>query len=582
MEKNWDLNFLYKSFDEKYNNDLKELENLINQLNNIVSENRQDNLLFLENILDKLEKITTLEYELINYASLVSSTDVNNNEAQVYLSKISDIANLMTGSMVDFSRRIKRINLSELSNKSAIIKRNYFVLENIKKDAKYLLSKKEEELYAKLSQLASSSWSDLQSLATANLVVDYNNEKYTLSQIRNLAYSEDADVRKSAYEAELASYEKVADFVAMALSNIKREVNIMSKLKGYKSVIEKTLISSHMDIKTLNALISSIKESRKYFAKYLKAKAKYLSNNKSLPFYDLFARCGKYDKKFTYEEACNLVIDAFNSYSTKLGDFAKRAIENNWIDVYPKSGKVGGAFCANIPSKNESRVLTNFDGSLSSVFTLAHELGHAYHGDIISAHTPLNWDYPMELAETASIFCETIMNNYLLSKVTNKEERLAILENNLQDDTQVLIDILSRYLFEQKLIAAACVPLNKESLKEMMLEAQKEAYLDGLDSDKLHPYMWLCKGHYYSAGLNFYNFPYAFGLLYGKGLYSLYKQDKQNFLKKYDDMLLATCTMSAEQCAGTLGIDITKKDFWLLSIKDIKNTIDEVCKLLKS
>src|SRR5690606_28676188 len=245
-------------------------------------------------------------------------------------------------------------------------------------------------------------------------------------------------------------------------------------------------------------------------ANYLKAKATYFGHEKGLPWYDMFAPVGSLNKTYTYDEAKDLAFNAFNSFSPKLGGFAKQSFDLNWIDVYPKKGKRGGAFCSNQPQIGQSRILLTFTGALDNVSTLAHELGHGYHGDIIKANAPLHWSYPMPLAETASIFCEAIMNDYLLKEVKDPNEKLSLLEMGLQGDTQVIIDILSRFMFESKVFESANRPISKHEMKKWMLDAQKEAYLDGLDHDNLHPYMWLVKGHYYSAGLNYYNFLYAF------------------------------------------------------------------------
>jgi oligoendopeptidase F len=218
----------------------------------------------------------------------------------------------------------------------------------------------------------------------------------------------------------------------------------------------------------------------------------------------------------------------------------------------------------------------NFTGSLSDVLTLAHELGHGYHGEIISNNAPLHWSYPMPLAETASIFCETIVNNHLLSSITNPKERLSVLENSLQGDTQVIVDILSRFIFESHLFEKATGPISKHQMKEMMVAAQKEAYGEGLDHQVLNAYMWLNKGHYYSAGLNFYNFPYAFGLLFGKGLYAQYLKNPEHFLTSYDDLLSLTTKTSVEEVAKSMHIDVTQKDFWIDSLEQVKKDIDEV------
>jgi pepF/M3 family oligoendopeptidase len=579
--KNWDLNDLYLGFDETYEKDLQAYEKLIDDYIAIINSDQSNPVAYLEAYLKKSEELSKLGRTLGSFVSLTMATDVTHKEAPAYMARLQKISRKSTADDVKFSRYLATLNLDELATKSEIIKDYLYLLKLSQEDAKHLLTEKEEVLYAKLRELSSSSWSQLQSVTTANLPVNYRGQDITLSEVRNLAYEADPSVRKDAFDAELKSFELIEDQVAMALSNIKREVVLMNELRGYPSALDKTLESSKMTKETLDAMISAMKDFRPHFEAYLQAKSHYLGHEGNLPFYDLFAPVGKLEKTYTYEEAQEIIKKAYYGYSKRLGDFATKAFEKNWIDVYPKKGKRGGAFCSNQPQLHQSRIMTNFTGSLSDVLTLAHELGHGYHGEVISSNKPLHWSYPMPLAETASIFCETIVNNHLLSEITDPKERLSVLENSLQGDTQVVIDILSRFIFESNLFDKASGPVTKHQMKQMMLDAQKEAYQNGLDHDILHPYMWLVKGHYYSAGLNFYNFPYAFGLLFGKGLYAQYLKDPNTFLKNYDDLLALTTKTSVEECAKSMGIDVTKKDFWIDSLNQVKKDIDEVIELMK-
>lgn len=576
---NWNLNDLYLGFDEKYKSDMSHLSNLIDEYKAFIVEEGHTDLKHVEGYILYQEKLTILARSLMSYASLVMSTDVSNQDAPVYLSMLQNIFRKSTVEDVKFTRFLATLDLDELSKHSKKIRQYLYILKKEQEDAKHLLTEKEEVLYSKMRELASGSWGRLQGITTANLPVQFRDKEITLSEVRNLAYDHDKDIRKDAYQAELKAYEAIDDQVALALSNIKREVTLMNELRGYESALERTLSQSRMSKETLDAMISSMMDYRPYFEKYLKAKAQYLGYPENLPFYDLFAPVGKLDKTYTYEQAQKLVVEGFNSYSKKLGDFASKAFANNWIDAFPKKGKRGGAFCSNQPQIKQSRIMSNFTGSLSDVLTLAHELGHGYHGDVISNNEPMHWSYPMPLAETASIFCETIVNNHLLSQIKNSKERLSVLENSLQSDTQVIIDILSRFIFETKLFEKSTGPISKEQMKEMMLESQKEAYLDGLDHEILHPYMWLNKSHYYSAGLNFYNFPYAFGLLFGKGLYAQYLKDPETFISNYDELLSLTTKTSVEEVAKSMHIDVTKKEFWKDSLDQVKKDIDEVCEL---
>ncbi|MCD4827147.1 MAG: M3 family oligoendopeptidase [Acholeplasmataceae bacterium] len=575
--KNWDLSDLYKGFDESYEKDLKKLENKIDDLKKYILYQKQENdTQYIEGYIKFDEEITILARTLGSFASLTMATNVNDENGPLYLAKLQQIFRKSTAEQVIFQRYLTTVDLDKAAEHSKAIRTYLYILKREQEDAKHLLSEKEEVLYAKMREFASSSWSQLHSLTTANLAVEYDEKEITLSEVRNMAYDSNPDVRKKAYEAELKAYEKIDDQVALGLSNIKREVTTLNELRGFDSALSKTLFQSKMTSETLNAMLSAMLEYRPHFAAYLKAKAKYLKHDRSLPFYDMFAPVGKLTKTYTYEEAQKIVKDAFYGYSKRLGDFATKAFDNNWVDPFPKKGKRGGAFCSNQPQIKQSRIMSNFTGSLSDVLTLAHELGHGYHGEVISNNKPLHWSYPMPLAETASIFCETIVNNYLLKQLTKDEEKLSVLENSLQGDTQVIVDILSRYIFETKLFEHANGPINKNQMKSWMTDAQKEAYQDGLDHDILHPYMWLNKGHYYSAGLNFYNFPYAFGLLFGKGLYATYLKDSDKFVNNYDDLLTLTTKTSVEETAKSMDIDVTSKDFWISSLEQVKKDIDEV------
>ncbi len=578
----WNLNDLYHGFDDVYEKDLKSLEDKMDDLKNYILYQKQENdQQYIEGYLKREEEIVKLSRSLAAFASLTMATDVNHEIAPKYMAKLQQIFRKVTAEQVIFQRYLASVDLDKVKEHSHIIRQYLYQLKKDQEDAKHMLSEKEEVLYAKMREFASSGWSQLHSITTANLGVDYEGKEITLSEIRNMAYENDKDVRKKAYEAELKAYEKIEDQVAFALSNIKREVTTMNELRGYESALSKTLGQSNMTKETLDAMISAMLEYRPYFAKYLKTKAKYLGHEKALPFYDMFAPVGNLSKTYTYEDAQMIIKDAFYGFSKRLGDFATKAFDHEWIDVYPKKGKRGGAFCSNQPQIKQSRIMSNFTGSLSDVLTLAHELGHGYHGEVISNNEPLHWSYPMPLAETASIFCEKIVNDYLLKSLKNDEEVLSVLENSLQGDTQVIIDILSRYIFESKLFENANGPINKKQMKEWMVEAQKEAYTDGLDHEILHPYMWLNKGHYYSAGLNFYNFPYAFGLLFGKGLYATYLKDPDKFLMNYDHLLELTTKTSVEEVAKSMQIDVTSKDFWIASLEQVKKDIDDVIALFK-
>ncbi len=588
MEKNynWDLSSLYSSYEDiKYINDFNKLNSLVDEINVASTNLSLDNK--VESITQYLkleEEINALTENLYTFSSLKAECDVNDSVSMTETAKVFQVLEKCVPASVKFTKFIKKVNVDAVCNESEFLNQYKWNLKNIKKDSKHTLSDKEEIILSKYDQIAGREWTALQSKLTSNLSIKVKgfDKKMALSEVRNLAYSADKDVRYNCYKAELKSYKKIEDSVAASLNNIKKQANINASLRGYKSVLDMTLKNSHMKEKTLNALIEAIEDRLPLIRKYFKLKAEALGHDKGLPFYDLFAPMGNLTKTYSIEEAYDLVLDVYSSFSKPLADSAKRAMDNNWIDVYPKTGKVGGAFCAYVPTLHESRVLTNFTGSLSDVQTLAHELGHAYHGYVMSFNPPLSWEHPMQLAETASTFCQILMTKKMLSDFESKEDKLTLLEYSLCEDTQVVVDILCRYLFESKVVSSPLEEqLSASDLCKLMLESQDESYGDGLDPKYKHPYMWLCKGHYYSAGLNFYNWPYAFGLLYARGLYALYMEDKETFVKNYDTMLKNTCLMDVEDVAMSMGIDITKKSFWLSSLKQIEEDINLFEELLK-
>lgn len=585
----WDLSDLYSSYDSnEYRNDFNSLKELINEYNKTFNEIdlSVDTKSILEKYIDLDIKLSNLFRKLGAYSSLQASVDASNEKAQAELDKISSLASDLALPETKIKAYIKNItNLDEVINSSEILKIHEFYLKEAYKNAKYILSDREEVLLAKLKQTGSSAWSNLQNKITATFLVDIavNGEmkELPLPTVRNMAYSPDKNVRRLAYEAELASYKKIEESSAAALNGIKGEVISVTEQRGFKSPLDETLFDSRMTRDTLESMLMAMEEYLPKFHEYFNAKAKYLGyENGKLPFYDMFAPIGKSNMLYTYDEARDYIVKNFNTFSKELGDFAQTAFDDNWIDAEQRPGKRGGAFCSNIHPIGQSRVMSNFDGSFSNVITLAHELGHAFHGHNLKDESILNSSYPMPIAETASIFCETIVTNAAIEEAS-KDEQLSILEASISDAAQVIVDIYSRYLFETEFFKRRkSHSLPVDEIKDIMIEAQTKAYGSGLDENLLHPYMWINKTHYYSAGRNFYNFPYAFGLLFSKGLYANYLEDKEAFIPKYNDLLKVTGKNSIEEVALIADIDITKPDFFRNSLKLIEKDIDKFVSLL--
>jgi pepF/M3 family oligoendopeptidase len=456
----------------------------------------------------------------------------------------------------------------------------YFLLESAKA-SKYLMSEKEEMLASELSLSGSNAWTKLQGTVTSQYSVPFEMDgkiqKLPMPALINLRSHPDAQVRRRGYEAENQAWNTLKEPIAAALNGIKGEVNTLNAHRGRNDALDASIDQSHIDRETLEVMLSAMQDSFPMFRRYFRSKAKRLGNEK-LPWWDVFAPVGESNTVYSFNEAKEFILEQFGTFSPRLSNFAKHAFDHNWIDAEQRDGKRGGAFCMEVPGVGESRVCCNFDGSLDQVTTIAHELGHAFHNDCaIKAHkTEIQKFTPMTLAETASIMCETIVNYATLKTAKNDSERLAILESKLAGDSQVIVDIYSRYLFEKEVFERReKSELSADELCDIMERAQLATYGDGLDERYLQKWMWTWKPHYYSAEVSFYNYPYAFGLLFGTGLYAIYQERGNDFVEDYVQLLASTGEASAADLAAKFGIDIHKKKFWEGSLNIIGKLVDE-------
>ena len=585
MYDKWSLDVLYSGFeDPNFQSDVAKTDEFIAEYNELAASlGSKDEKTTVTEILRLHERYNTHIQKLFNYCMLLQSTETTNPNCASYIGQLMQKNNATTKASTIMEKYMANIaDLDAVIGEDAFLQEYSYYLHEIQKSSKYLLGEDVEEALSRMDISGGAAWSDLQSNLTSTLKVDYNGGTTTLSSIRNMAYDADAAVRKSAYEAEIASYDKVKDAVAFSLNSIKMQDISVSEMRGHASPLDKVLFNSKMQRATLEALLEAMKEYMPNFRSYLRAKAEALGHTNGLPWYDLFAPMGKCDKKYTAEEAKEYLMNIFTVENPQLAEIVDRAFEENWIDFFPREGKVGGAFCAGLEEQKQFRILTNYDGSMSDIVTLAHELGHGYHDFMIFDNRPLNMHYSMPVAETASTFNENIVVNYAISHASSDEEKLALLEGQLSDVTQIICDIYSRFLFESKVVENRSNSfMFADDLCKIMLDAQKEAYGEGLDPEVLHPYMWICKGHYYSAGLGFYNFPYAFGGLFARGLYAKFQQDGPAFLEKYNYMLKETPVRSVEDVAKICDIDLTSKDFWLMSLHSYDEAIAEYKRLVK-
>ena len=557
--KRWDLSPVYPSVDSKeFKDDLKKLSDLLARFRTSLADKNTA----LEALIKMRNEVSDLFETLNSYAYCNVSVNTTDKAAVNALNKVEELS-------VDMAVCDTMFNSFVAMHKDqvdAFCKKNPeygFVLGEIEKEASHQMSTEMESLAADLMRSGSDSFERLQETISSSACADFEGERKTVIELRALATSPDRETRRKAYEAELKVWKEHEIAFCYALNSIKGTSLSLEKRRNWESPIERSISTARISHKTLDALISTLEKNLPMFRSYLKTKAKLLGIKKCA-FFDLYAPVGKAEMSYTFDQARDFVIRQYGAFNPDMGSFAKNAFDNRWIDVFPRSGKTGGAYDIYLPKIRESRVFANFDGTYDGVSTFAHELGHAWHDHIVSTKPALLRTYPMTLAETASIFSEFIAFRGAVSEADDVH-KVGIIEQFVQGACAVCVDILCRFYFEREVFEKRREgDLMPDEMCQIMIDCQKKTYGDGLDEAFLHPYMWAVKGHYYSTDFSFYNYPYAFGQLFGLGLYNRSTKEKSDrpFYEKYNELLSLTGQLPAEEVAKTAGIDITDSSFW--------------------
>jgi oligoendopeptidase F len=593
----WDLSNVYPSLESKefkaavndYKKQVAALEKFFkSKLSKASDKSKVGELApLIGETVDRINKIQTLSATIVPFIHSYVTTDSRDQLAMKALSEFEQaglpMENLMTQFKAWLGKVSPKLDKAIEQNKSA--KAHAFMLKEAAQQSKYLMSEAEEALASELTLSGGNAFGKLQGTVTSQLSVDFEldgkTEKMPMPALINLRSHPDEATRRRAYDAESKAWEGVKETLAACLNGVKGEANTLNKKRGRKDAIHSSIDAARLDRKTLHAMLEAMEGSFPMFRKYFKAKARMIGKEK-LAWWDISAPVGKADKVYSYEEARDFILKNFGRFSADLAAFAQRAFDNHWIDAEQRDGKRGGAFCMEVQGVKESRILSNFDGSFDQISTLAHELGHAFHNECAyqAGKTVLQQLTPMTLAETASTMCETIVIEAVLATTRDPQQELAVLEAFIQGAAQVSVDIYSRYLFEKEVFERREESeLSADDFNDIMERAQKATYGEGLDERYLQKFMWTWKPHYYSPGLSFYNYPYAFGLLFATGLYAIYQQRGADFVVDYKNLLASTGEQTAAKLAKRFGIDITKRKFWDDSLAIIGKRIERYCEI---
>ena len=558
-ERRWNLSPIYPAVDSKeFNDDLTRLKGLLADLRKELESGKAD----IARLVEMENGISDIEETLGSYAYCNVSVNTTDKAAVNALNKVEELGmdRAVCGTLFNTFVAEHKAEVDAFCSDHPDYR---YIFDEIAEDARHQMPKELEELAADLMRSGSDAFGRLQETISSSACAELDGKKLTVIQLRALATNADRETRRKAYEAELKVWKEHEIAFCYALNSIKGTSLSLEKRRNWESPIDRSIAGARISRKTLDALIGTLEKNLPMFRSYLKTKAKMLGLEKCA-FFDLFAPVGKAEMTYTYDQARDFVVKQYGAFNPAMGEFAANAFDNNWIDPFPRAGKTGGAYDIYMPKIRESRVFANFDGTYDGVSTFAHELGHAWHDHVVSVKPAMLRSYPMTLAETASIFSEFIVFKGAVEQAS-EEQKVAIIEQFVQSACQVCVDILCRFYFEREVFEKRRDgELMPDEMSAIMIDCQKKTYGDGLDENLLHPYMWAVKGHYYSTGFSFYNYPYAFGQLFGLGLYNRSLTDKSGrpFYEKYNALLSLTGQLPAEQVAATAGIDITDPAFW--------------------
>jgi pepF/M3 family oligoendopeptidase len=449
-----------------------------------------------------------------------------------------------------------------------------FYLDEMREMAKSKMSVEKESLALELSVNGLHAWNRLYDKMAGDLRVDFpegdTTTSISLGQLATKISDPVRSVRAMAFKKMTEAWESRADLAAMVLNSLAGYRLALYKARGWESTLYEPLKQARMSQAALDAMWSVITSEKSKLVPYVEAKKKLIGADKFC-WYDEYAPVGAVDRTYTYDEAADFIVRHVGEFSPDLAKFCRMAIDKRWIEAEDRAGKRGGGYCTGTGKLRQTRIFMTYANSYENLLTLAHELGHSYHNEVLKDRPFFATEYPMTLAETASIFNELLVTDAALSEATEHDEKLMLVDQKLQGAYTLFCDIHSRYLFDTSFYAERKEGMvSRKRLDELMIAAQKEAYGNGtlLDPDGHHPLFWASKLHFFLSDVPFYNYPYTVGFLFATGVYDRAKKEGPAFAKKYVALLEDSGSMTTDQAAAKhMGVDLTKEDFWRSAVQ---------------
>ena len=518
------------------------------------------------------------------YLYCLTADDVRDDEAKRAAGEWRQIKAGLGRLAPRFTAWIDGIDLDALSAQSDIAKEHAPVLRRIQTAAHHLMEPGQEDLAAALHPSAGGAWMTLRDEicggATVRMVIDGEERDVPLSETQNLLFQPDRDLRRRAYEAHHAAIRAHATPLAACLNGAKGQQVVLSARRGWADPLDQALYASAIDRPTLDAMFAAIDDALPDYHRYLRAKARLLGLP-VLASYDIMAPVGE-PQPWPFAVARNFIISRFTDAHPRLGALAARAFAERWVDAPPRLGKDGGAFSTSTGG-DTSRVFLNYLPVYDWMSALAHELGHSYHAMVVaqSGRTPLQASpedvpaplvFPMTLAETASTFCEVLVQRGAREGAAPAQE-VALLDGWLLALTGNVFATMSAFRFERELFAIRRLrELPATELDELMTSIRREHSGDAVDPTTIWSAGWTAPHLVYDGF--YYNFPYAFGMLFSVGLLAARDAQPEGFFNRFDTLLADSGMRPAAELAAPFGIDLRDQGFWRTSLDVFRADID--------
>jgi oligoendopeptidase F len=531
----------------------------------------------IADIIADISNIRTHLTQARAFISCLLAQNTTDKKASLLQGEVGSIGARFTTAMQKFQKNLTETTDNVWQNllESEALVTYKFILNEWRDQARQKLSEKEEALITALTGDGYEAWGHLYNSLVGEMkvkvTIDGEEKVLSVGQANNLKSHKDPSIRQAAFEALDAAWTEKEDFFAKIINHLAGFRLQVYKKRGWENVLQEPLAINRMKQETLDAMWGAISKHKDPFVQYLNRKAELLGKDK-IGIQDLQAPISKSSQKISYQDSAEFILKHFGQFGPKLERFARQAFEEGWIEAEDRPNKRVGGFCTGFPLSEQSRIFMTYSGTIGNMATLAHELGHAFHSYALRPVDPLNRQYAMNVAETASTFAEMIVFDAAVKEAATDEEKIFLLEEKVKRSMTFYMGIHSRFLFETRFYEERKNGMvSTARLNELMEQAQRDAYAGALDT--LDAHTWANTLHFYITYTPFYNFPYTFGYLFSLSIYAKALEEGSSFEEKYIALLQDTAVMSAEDLAMKhLGEDITEEAFWekgiALSVKD--------------